>query len=133
MSGHLAPGRYPIVVALSDDEGNRLGQAELLLEVLPQRLPVPKLIYTQWFYADCIASVHDVEIYSSGHWQLIEAYLKMAADCGVNMILTPVHTPPLDTEVGSARPNVQLMKVEKTQEGYRFDFSRNVRLSPSHS
>ena len=85
--------------------------------VLPQ-----KTLFTQWFYADCIADVHKVEIYSEAHWALIEKYMAMARELGINMLLTPVITPPLDTEIGASRPNVQLVKMEKTEDGYRFDF-----------
>ena len=42
----------------------------------------------------------------------------------MNMILTPIVTPPLDTAVGAERPTVQLVEVEKEGDSYRFDFSR---------
>ena len=40
------------------------------------------------------------------------------------MILTPVFTPPLDTEVGGERPTVQLVDVQKSGDDYRFGFDR---------
>ena len=40
------------------------------------------------------------------------------------MMLVPVHTPPLDTEVGTARPCVQLVDIEKRGENYFFSFER---------
>jgi hypothetical protein len=49
--------------------------------------------------------------------------MKLAAEHGMNMILTPVVTPPLDTEIGKERPTVQLVEVTKTDDGYSFDFS----------
>ncbi|MBR2181057.1 MAG: DUF4091 domain-containing protein, partial [Oscillospiraceae bacterium] len=41
----------------------------------------------------------------------------------VNMILTPIFTPPLDTEIGSERPTVQLVRIIKNGGKYSFDFS----------
>lgn len=39
------------------------------------------------------------------------------------MLLMPVFTLPLDTKVGGERPTTQLVGVEKTADGYVFDFS----------
>lgn len=92
-------------------------------EILPQ-----SLIYTRWFYADCIADYHGVEVYSEEHWRLIEEYIKNAVDVGINMILVPIHTPPLDTAIGTARTCVQLVDIEKKGEKYIFDFSNFKRF-----
>ena len=82
-----------------------------------------ELIFTQWFHNDCIASVHGVEVLSEEHWALIKRYIALASAHGMNMLLTPVLTPPLDTEVGAERPTVQLVKITKNDESYEFDFS----------
>lgn len=42
----------------------------------------------------------------------------------LSMLLTPVFTPPLDTEVGTERPTVQLVQVTVTEDGYEFEFSK---------
>jgi hypothetical protein len=42
----------------------------------------------------------------------------------MNMILTPVFTPPLDTAVGGERPTVQLVDVSKSGETYKFGFDK---------
>jgi len=96
----------------------------MTLEVLPIELPKQSLKYTQWFYADCIALAHQVEIYSEAHWALIDQYMAAAAECGINMLLLPVITPPLDTMYGIRRPCVQLVDIEKAGESYRFGFER---------
>lgn len=93
------------------------------INVIDTALPKQKTLFTQWFYADCIATAHNVEIYSEEHWSLIEKYIKTAAELGINMILTPVITPPLDTGVGELRPDVQLLKIDKNGDKYSFDFS----------
>ena len=42
---------------------------------------------------------------------------------GINMLLTPLFTPPLDTFIGTYRPRVQLMKISIDKGKYSFDFS----------
>lgn len=97
---------------------------DMELEVIDVAIPEQKLIYTRWFYADCIADVHNVEIFSEEHWELIDKYISAAADVGINMILVPVHTPPLDTAIGTARPCVQLVDIEKNGDKYSFSFEK---------
>lgn len=97
---------------------------EMELNVLPSAIPEQKLIYTRWFYADCIADVHNVDIFSEEHWNLIDKYISAAADVGINMILVPTHTPPLDTAVGTTRPCVQLVDIEKNGDNYTFSFEK---------
>lgn len=43
---------------------------------------------------------------------------------GSNMILTPIFTPALDTEVGAERPTVQLIDVTPCENGYSFGFEK---------
>lgn len=93
------------------------------VKILGTALPEQKTIFTQWFYADCIASAHNAEIYSEKHWDLIDKYMKMASELGINMLLTPVLIPALDTSPGHCRPNTQLVKIEKSQDKYSFDFT----------
>ena len=95
----------------------------LNLDVINTTLPKREIIFTQWFHVDCIATVHDVEIYSDEHWDLIDKYMALASDLGINMILTPVITPPLDTKEGSRRPCTQLVKIKKEGAKYSFDFT----------
>ena len=96
----------------------------MTIEVLPLTKKEQSLIYTRWFYADCIADYHNVPIYSDEHFELIEAYIKEAVDVGINMILVPIHTPPLDTAIGTRRPCVQLVDVKKVGDEYIFGFEK---------
>ena len=116
-------GRYPVDVVLSHS-GEELATARFFVTVHAVSPPSQKLIFTQWFHCDCIADAHGVKVFSEAHWSLIEAYMRLAAAHGMNMILTPVLTPPLDTAVGTERPTVQLVDIERTDTGYRFDFSK---------
>ncbi len=117
----LPAGEYPISFTVSCGEDRE--ERTFFLTVIGRELPPQKLIYTQWFHGDCIAEHYQVPVYSEAHWRLLESYLKGAHEDGVNMVLTPVLTPALDTEVGGERPCTQLLGVEKEGESYRFDFS----------
>ena len=127
VSEDMKPGKYYIDIKVSGLY-SKLRDAEkvesrMVVNVLDGKVSKPSLPFTQWFYVDCIASVHNVEIYSERHWAIIEEYIKAAAEVGINLILTPVISPPLDTAVGTARPKTQLAKIEKIDNEYRFDFS----------
>jgi diphthamide synthase (EF-2-diphthine--ammonia ligase) len=87
-------------------------------------LPPQTLIHTSWFHTDCIATRYGVEVWSPAHWGLVERYMRSAVTHGINMILTPVFTPPLDTRVGGERPTVQLVGVTRRGQRYEFDFAR---------
>ncbi len=94
------------------------------LRVGRTKLEKQKLIHTEWFYADCLADYYRVEPLSEAHWAILERFIGQAGHRhGVNMLLTPVFTPPLDTEVGRERPTVQLVGVTRTEGKYSFDFS----------
>ena len=114
-------GIHKIVIKLSNSK--EIKSCELTYEVLPIQLPESDLIFTQWFHSDCLASCYKVPVWSEEHWSIVEKFIKTAADYGVNMILTPVFTPPLDTEVGGERPTVQLVKIKRDKGKYFFDFS----------
>ena len=111
-------GTYPIEISANGKS------AVAMLTVYAVNVPAQTLKFTQWFHVDCIAALHNVEIYSEELWALIGKYMKCAADHGQTMILTPVFTPALDTEIGTERPCVQLTEIEKTENGYVFNFDK---------
>ncbi len=99
-------------------------QSSMSVEILPCALPPQRTVFTQWFHVDCIATAHHVPVYSEAHWQLIDRYMSLATQLGINMILTPVLTPSLDVAPGHHRPCIQLVDVKKNANGYEFDFSK---------
>ena len=117
-------GEQRIELSCRAKNGELLSRASIALEVIPVALPAQKLIHTSWFHTDCIATHYGVEVWSREHWALVEKFVSSAVDHGVNMLLTPLFTPPLDTEVGGERPTVQLVDVEKKGERYKFNFAR---------
>ncbi len=133
----ITPGSYDINVILksrvADGYGNAVGSSAgegfevvktMTLKVLDVLMPEQDLIYSQWLHVDCIADAHETEIYSEEHWRLIEDYISAAADTGMNMLMMPVITPPLDTMPGTARPCVQLVDIKCTNGVYSFDFKK---------
>lgn len=119
-----AAGNYEIQLQLLHaDTGEVLSQASACVRILPGFLPEQMLRRTNWFHSDCLAQYYRVPVFSAEHWQLIERFMAVAARRGVNMILTPLFTPPLDTAVGGERPTVQLVGVRQSPEGWQFDFS----------
>jgi hypothetical protein len=127
----IPAGKYTVTINVGTDKLATFGTSypdvvscTMEIEVADEQMPPQKLIYTRWFYLDCIADIHRVDIFSEEHWHLIEEYIAAAADVGINMLLVPVHTPPLDTEVGTFRPCVQLVDIEKVGDMYRFGFEK---------
>lgn len=124
LSEDVAPGVHPIRVAFGTATGELLGEETFTLDVIPQALPEQRLIHTEWFHADCLAVYYGDDVFSEAHWRRIAQYVDTAAQHGVNTILTPLFTPPLDTAVGGERPTVQLVDVEKVGDQYTFGFAR---------
>ena len=120
-------GMYDIAVSFSKD-GCVVVAKEFSLTVHNAVLPDQELKFTQWFHTDCIANFHNVGVYSEEHWSLIEKYISVATEHGMNMVLVPVLTPPLDTEVGGERTTVQLVKIVKDGDKYYFDYSKLERF-----
>lgn len=111
----------PISVIVKKEE-EIIWSRKIFLEVIQDCLPKQNLIYTSWFHADCVANYYGVEVFSDEHWQIIENYVKSAVKHGVNMLLTPIFTPPLDTGEGGERTTVQLVGIKKEGKNYSFDF-----------
>lgn len=118
----LPAGAYPIQIHFDLPEGKRT--KTFRVEVLNGILPKQELTYAQWLHADCVASYYHMKVFSEEHWAMLEKFAAMAAHTGVTQILTPLFTPPLDTEVGRERPTVQLMDVRLQNGQYTFGFGR---------
>ncbi len=122
--GDIEAGVYPITVTFKNSEDEICGSKTFQLEIINAPLPKQELIYTQWFHGDCIASYYNEEVFSESHWQHLENFIKSAADNGINMLLTPIFTPPLDTAVGGERPTIQLIDVSVNDGKYSFGFDK---------
>lgn len=119
-------GDYEIKIKLKKD-GETISENIFGLHVINAVLPEQKLIYTQWFHSDSIANYYKVPVFCEEFWTLVESFIKAAVHTGVNMLLTPVFTPPLDTEIGGERLTVQLVDVKLENGKYSFGFDRFIR------
>lgn len=113
---------YPICFTFTDVDGTKK-KLRTVISVKNVTIEKSDLLFTQWFHCDCIADCFGVKMMSKRHWTLIENFIKTAARTGITMLLTPLFTPPLDTEVGSERPTMQLVGVTQNGDKYEFDFS----------
>lgn len=118
----LPPGEYRLPITFSSSDGSVLAETAISLTRLPFSLPAQTLIHTEWFHTDCLANWYETDVFSPRYWELVESYLATAVKYGINMILTPLFTPPLDTAVHGERKTVQLVAVTVTENGYSFDF-----------
>ncbi|MBO7376663.1 MAG: DUF4091 domain-containing protein, partial [Clostridia bacterium] len=94
------------------------------LFIIPAKLPEQSIRVTQWFHTDSLADWYGVPVFSEDYWRITENFMRTAAENGINTILTPTFTPPLDTHVGGERTTVQLVGVKLGANGrYYFDYS----------
>lgn len=115
---NLPSGTHKITVSSGDE------QCEISVDVIDAKLPEQNLIFTNWFHTDCLMSYYGFEAFSPEYWQTVENFLRRAVEYGMNCVLTPLFTPPLDTKVGKERPTVQLVDVKvtgKNQYSFAFD------------
>ena len=94
----------------------------LRLKIGKASLPPQQLLHTEWFHTDCIADYYGLEVFTGEYWHITERFIASAAEHGINMLLTPVFTPPLDTPVGGERTTVQLVDITARNGRYHFDF-----------
>lgn len=121
----VAPGVYPIEIALRQDGCDEvLARRSTAVTILKGRLPEQTLRHTKWFHYDCLADYYHVPVFSEEHWRITENFMRAAVRRGINMMLMPIHTPPLDTRVGGERTTVQLVDVYKNNGRYTFGFDK---------
>lgn len=114
-------GKHDITLVLETESEKT--EKTFSLNIIDNELPKQELLFTNWFHNDCLCTYYKVEPFSDKYWVIFEKFLKNAVNHGVNMILTPVFTPPLDTAVGGERPTFQLVGIEKKKGEYFFDFT----------
>ena len=130
----ILAGKYPIEISLIS-LGESMGQSEAnkargevfakcktSVEIYDVKLPKQEIIHTEWFYLDCLADYYKVKVFSDRHWKIISNFLNHYASMGCNMVLTPIFTYTLDTQVGKERTNVQLVEIEVKKGKYYFNY-----------
>lgn len=106
------------------ENNNVIAKKYLQVEVIYCELDFNNFIYTCWFHTDCLMSYYNIEVFSDEYWRITKNFLKTANEYGMNCVLTPIFTPPLDTEIGKERPTVQLIDVIVKNGTYSFKFDK---------
>ncbi len=101
-----------------------LSKKSIHVEIINHDLDFKNFVYTNWFHTDCLMSYYNIDAFSDEYWRITENFLKTANEYGMNCVLTPLFTPPLDTEVGKERPTVQLVDVNLSNGKYTFNFDK---------
>ena len=124
--GKLDAGEYPVRIEFYDfnNDEKLLAASDFTIEIIDAFLPEQDIICDQWFYCDCLQDYYETEMFDEKHWQIIENFMKPMIKRGLNMILTPLFTPPLDTYIGGERTTAQLIDVTVTNGKYTFGFDK---------
>ncbi len=117
-------GTHEIAVVLKAGDGEVLARADFRLDVIAATLPKQALIHTKWFHCDALCHFYGVEMWSEKFWEICENFVAAMPRRGINMLLTPIHTPPLDTREGGERMTCQLVDVSAGNSGYSFGFGK---------
>lgn len=112
------------VVLRSESTGEPLFEHTQRVEVVAETLPELGIVHTEWLHADALADHYRVEVFSPEHWRILEAFLAESRGIGMNTVLTPAWTPPIDTAVGHYRTPVQLLDIEERDGRFVFGFER---------
>ncbi len=134
---HLSKGITVLWVEV-DAAGNKAGSHKIdvsvddkitsvNVDIINAELNFDDFIYTCWFHSDCLMSYYNFEAFSDEYWRVTENFLRTACEYGMNCVLTPIFTPPLDTEIGKERPTVQLVDISVSDGKYTFNFDKLTR------
>lgn len=93
------------------------------IDVVDAVLPKSDLICTNWFHYDGLKEYYGLMPWTDEFFEVVGRFVRCATSHGINMLYTPLFTPPLDTHIGGERPDVQLVVVRRKNGEYSFDFS----------
>ena len=125
VKGDLPVGTHKIKITLYAPWTEPLS-TEYTLTVCDFELKQSELIYTNWFHYDSIANYYKLPVFSKKYNEIMYNFIEKAVAHGLNMLLIPMFTPPLDTRVGGERKTVQLIDVCVNDGKYTFDFDRLI-------
>lgn len=112
-----------------EKEGKEVWRGEAAVRLYDCSVVKDGIYHTEWFHADCIADYYKTPVWSDRHWELLENFIAVYAKREINTILVPIFTPPLDTAVGRERTTVQLLDIDKKEDGtYLFHYERVERF-----
>ena len=115
-------GVYPLTLTVESEAESASITVEI--EVIGCRLPAQTLKHTEWFHCDGISQYYHEPMWTERYWELLKNQIANAARRGINMLLVPIWTPPLDTRVGHERLTAQLVDISVADDVCSFDFTR---------
>lgn len=115
-------GEHILTLVINGGAGE-LDRQSITVNVIAATLPKQTMKVTQWFHCDCLSDYYHAPVFSEEHWRIIENFARTAVDNGINTLLTPLFTPPLDTAIGHERLTVQLVGITKDGDKYSFDYT----------
>jgi len=116
--------RNSFSLCIEGPNGEVLGAGGITIDVVPVELPALAIPHTRWFHTDCLANYYRIEVFSEKYWEIVENFAEYAVRHGINMLLMPTFTPPLDTAIGGERLTVQLVDVTVIGDKYSFGFEK---------
>ncbi|MBR4016687.1 MAG: hypothetical protein IKK11_02620, partial [Oscillospiraceae bacterium] len=81
--GNVVAGVYPIVFAFVEKDKGEVARVSVEIEIIDALLPKQELIFTQWFYTDCLMQYYGTEAFSEKHWKIIENFMHNARKYGM--------------------------------------------------
>ena len=105
------------------NDGQLHQTVSVTLDVIAAQLPEDELMFTQWFYPDCIASYYNVEAFSDRHFEIMESFISLAVKRGRNVMYTALLTPFLNVNEPFYRNPAQLVGISVEDGKYSFDFT----------
>lgn len=117
----LPIGNHEIIISVLDANNLVLAKTTYRLEILDEELPKLPIFNINWIHYDCISNYYKVPVFSEEFNLLLDEYVKNMLVHGINSILVPLFTPPLDTAIGKERKTAQLVKIELV--GGRHEFN----------
>lgn len=120
---NIPTGSHKIKIALFNNE-EKVADTTYRLNVLDGELSTDEVLYTNWMHYDSIANCHRAKVFSDRFYKFLGKYVDNAVSHGVNILYTPLFTPPLDTKIGGERLTVQLVDVKKHGDDYEISFEK---------
>ena len=74
---------FPITLQIFDDENQQIGALTYELEIVDTLLPPLDICTTGWFHGDCLSEYYKVEHLSERHFEIMENFIKTAAEYGM--------------------------------------------------
>ncbi|MFC2116562.1 glycoside hydrolase domain-containing protein, partial [Bacteroidota bacterium] len=121
--GDIPSGTYTGSIAINAPEKHEL---QITMEVLDHVLPPPSqwsYDFDIWQYPDPIAKMHDVELWSEEHFELMRSYYEILAKSGQKVISANIIEQPWGLDHVHFKDPSLIKWTRKTDGSWEYDFS----------